>query len=128
MDPRVELVIREIGRQKGSNISASEAGALLGICEAHFLRLFKHEVGTTFRRYKRQARITAIVELLAANALAVKQVASVAGYQDVSNFHRDFKKVHGMSPRQWKMNELSKRHELQNLGRTPPADAGLPSI
>jgi len=49
------------------------------------------------------------------NLRAVKEVASAAGYEDVSNFHRDFKQVRGMSPRQWKMNELSKRHHLLNL-------------
>jgi AraC-like DNA-binding protein len=110
MDPRVELITRVIAGQKnGSRISAREAGALLGICEGHFLRLFKREVGTTFRRYKREARITRIVGLLIDNAVAVKQIAMVAGYEDVSNFHRDFKQVRGMSPRQWKMMELSKR-------------------
>jgi AraC-like DNA-binding protein len=116
MDPRIALIIRVIARQKnGSNMSAREAGSHLGICEGHFLRLFKQELGITFRRYKREARITGIVDLLTDNLLAVKEVASAAGYEDVSNFHRDFKQVRGMSPRQWKMNELSKRHHLLNL-------------
>ena len=116
MDPRVELIVRVIAGQKtGSKMSAMEAGSLLGICEGHFLRLFKREVGTTFRRYKREARITGIVSLLTDNVVAVKKVASIAGYEDVSNFHRDFKQVHGMSPRQWKMNELSKRRYLSNF-------------
>jgi len=116
MDPRVEFIVGVIaGQKKGSKMSATEAGLLLGICEGHFLRLFKREVGTTFRRYKREARITGIVDLLTDNVVAVKHVASVAGYEDVSNFHRDFKQVHGMSPRQWKMNELSKRHQSLNL-------------
>jgi AraC-like DNA-binding protein len=116
MDPRVELIVRVIaGRKRGSNMSAREAGSLLGICEGHFLRLFKREVGTTFRRYKRETRITGIVDLLTDNVVAVKEAASEAGYEDVSNFHRDFKQVRGMSPRQWKMNELSKRRHLLNL-------------
>lgn len=115
MDPRVELITRVIAGQKnGNRISAREAGSLLGMCEGHFLRLFKQEVGTTFRRYKRRVRVSGIVNLLADNAVTVKQIALVAGYDDVSNFHRDFKRVHGMSPRQWKLRELSRRAHFLN--------------
>jgi AraC-like DNA-binding protein len=113
MDPRVELITRVIAEQKtASRLSAREAGSLLGICEGHFLRLFKREVGTTFRRYKREARITGVAGLLTDSAAAVKQIASAAGYDDVSNFHRDFKQVRGMSPRQWKLMELRTRPHL----------------
>ena len=110
MDPRVELIVRTIAKREITNsISAREAGSLLGICEGHFLRLFKRETGTTFRRYKRHARISGIATLLKNCAVPLKQIASVAGYKDVSNFHRDFKQVRGMSPRQWKMKELGRR-------------------
>ena len=113
MDPRVELIVRTIAKRETSILlSAREAGSLLGICEGHFLRLFKRETGTTFRRYKRHARISGIAPLLKNSAVPVKQIASVAGYKDVSNFHRDFKQVRGMSPRQWKMMELGKRSHI----------------
>lgn len=109
MDARVALITRVIAERKAGSLSAQEAGALLGLCEGHFLRLFKQEVGMTFRRYKREARIGAIVNLLRQNQASVKQIASVAGYEDTSNFHRDFKQVQGMSPRQFRLMELSKQ-------------------
>ncbi len=79
MDPRVELITRVVADQKAAGrLSAKEAGSLLGLCEGHFLRLFKHEVGITFRRYKRLARIAGIATLLTDNILPVKQIAGVA--------------------------------------------------
>jgi AraC-like DNA-binding protein len=115
MDPRVELITKVIAKRKNGRLSARQAGSLLGICEGHFLRLFKQEAGTTFRRYKREARIGATVDLLTDSALAVKQIARVAGYEDMSNFHRDFKLVQGISPRQWRLTEF--RRQAQRLQR-----------
>lgn len=109
MDPRVTLIIQVIATQKATcPLSAKAAGNLLGLSEGHFLRLFRREKGTTFRRYRREARIAAIIRLLRDNAASVKQIAGIAGYGDVSNFHRDFKQVQGMSPRQWRLMEFSK--------------------
>jgi AraC-like DNA-binding protein len=111
MDPRVELITRVIAKRGTGRLSAREAGSLLGICEGHFLRLFKREAGTTFRRYKREARINGAVNLLTDNAIAVKEIALVAGYEDVSNFHRDFKQVQGLSPHQWRLMEIRRRSQ-----------------
>ena len=111
MDPRVELITRVIARRETNRLSAREAGSLLGICEGHFLRLFKREAGTTFRRYKREARINGAVNLLTDTAVSVKKIALVVGYEDVSNFHRDFKQVQGISPRQWRLMEFRKRSQ-----------------
>ena len=72
------------------------------------MRLFRREKGMTFRRYRREARIAAIVSLLKDNSAPVKQIAGLAGYGDVSNFHRDFKRVQGMSPRQWRLMEFGR--------------------
>lgn len=111
MDPRVELITKVIAARKTNKLSAREACSLLGLCEGHFLRLFKREAGVTFRRYKREARIHEAAGLLTDNTVAVKQIAYVAGYEDVSNFHRDFKQVQGISPRQWRLMEFQRRSQ-----------------
>jgi AraC-like DNA-binding protein len=109
MDARVELITRVIAERKSGQLSAREAGPLVGLSESHFLRLFKREAGTTFRRFKREVRISIAASLLADYANSVKQIASATGYEDQSNFHRDFKRVRGMSPRQWKLTELRRK-------------------
>jgi len=117
VDPRIQVITKLMeGQQLDSRISARAAGSILGISEGHFLRLFKREVGTTFRRYRREARITGIADLLTRHAASVKSVARAAGYEDVSNFHRDFKQVRGMSPRQWQLTQSnSQLHSIARL-------------
>ncbi len=113
MDPRIQFIMgltAEVANASG--LSALEAGTLLGISEGHFLRLFKRETGTTFRRYRRAARIASTAKLVADNARSVKQIAHGAGYGDLSNFHRDFKQVCGMSPREWRLKEFGRRSHL----------------
>jgi AraC-like DNA-binding protein len=130
MDPRVALITRVIAERKTGQLSAREAGLLVGLSESHFLRLFKQEAGTTFRRFRREARISVAANLLADHAVSVKQIASAAGYEDQSNFHRDFKRVRGMSPRQWKLTELRRKITIKEAtpvstapsrGSAPPA-------
>jgi len=120
MDSRIRLITTLMAEQKGSTrLSAKEAGSLLAVSECHFLRLFKLEMGTTFRRYRRAARIGGVVNLLAENLVSTKQVASAAGYEDISNFHRDFKQVCGISPRQWRMRNLAGLHYVSGRLELP---------
>jgi AraC-like DNA-binding protein len=41
------------------------------------------------------------------NALSIKQIALDCGYSDVSNFYHDFKKIHGITPREVRLNDLA---------------------
>ena len=45
-------------------------------------------------------------ELVSDPSLAIKRIALVSGYSDVSNFYRDFKQAHGMSPRKLRVRHL----------------------
>jgi AraC-like DNA-binding protein len=53
----------------------------------------------TFRRFLRKQRMDQAAELLSDPAISIKRIAFLSGYSDVSNFYRDFKHVHGTSPR-----------------------------
>jgi AraC-like DNA-binding protein len=118
MDPRVETIARIIVEEKNANnLSARKAASLIGVCEGHFLRLFRRALGTTFRRYKRAARIAGAAALMSNKNVPTKEAASVAGYSDVSNFHRDFKQVRGMSPRQWKMKEIDRQSQVLDVSK-----------
>jgi AraC-like DNA-binding protein len=110
MDTRIAFITRVIAEQNVERqLSARSAASLLEMSEGHFLRLFRREVGTTFRRYRRTARISAVAVMLAKRAASIKAVAQTAGYQDISNFHRDFVLVHGMTPRKWQLKEFGKQ-------------------
>jgi len=120
MDYRIRIVVRIIEEQKGEiHLTVKESSGLLGVTEAHLLRLFKREVGMTFRRYLRKRRMVQAAELLSDSSLAIKGIALVSGYSDVSNFYRDFKQVHGMTPQKLRAGQF--HTAVQGMGdpKTP---------
>jgi AraC-like DNA-binding protein len=101
MDPRIRVILRIIEERKGlTPLVPNDTGKLLGLSEAHFLRLFHRHVGITLRRYMRQARMNRAAKLLKNPTLSIKGIAFTCGYDDISNFYRDFKQVHAINPRQ----------------------------
>ena len=107
MDARIRIILRIVEEQSGTGQMASrEAGRLLGLSEAYFLRLFHREVRTTFGRYSREVKMARAAELLKDHTLSIKRIALDSGYSDVSNFYRDFKQVWGVNPGQVRVRQL----------------------
>lgn len=107
MDARIQILLRIIDEQGGTlRLTSKEIGSLLGLGEARVLRLFSREVGKTLRRYLLDVRMTRAAQLLQNVVPPIKSVASDCGYTVVSNFYRDFKRVHGMSPLQMRLRHM----------------------
>ncbi len=123
MDPRIRVILRIIEERKGlSPLVPDDIGQLLGLSEVHFLRLFHRHVGITLRRYVRQVRMNRAAELLKNPTLSIKGIAFDCGYNDISNFYRDFKQVHGINPRQARFGLLG----AEQSAVTPPLPKLLP--
>ena len=95
-------------------MTSTQIGSLLGLSEVRLLRLFHSEVGRTLRTHAREVRMARAVDLLKEGVTPIKTIASRSGYSVASNFHRDFKIVHGVSPMEMRLNYLDtswNRHE-----------------
>jgi len=109
MDPRVRSVLMLLRDGRGPITSALvEESQRLGLSQAHLNRLFKREVGTSFRRYLRTLRMKTAAKMLQDQARAIKAIAQEVGYSDVSNFYHDFNAVHGISPKQFRLSKLNR--------------------
>jgi AraC-like DNA-binding protein len=89
------------------SMSSKQIGCLLGLGEARLLRLFNSEVGKTLRSHLREVRMAQAAELLTDYILPIKTIACRCGYSEVSNFYRDFRMVHGTSPLQMRLSQMS---------------------
>jgi len=108
VDPRIGITLKIIEEQKGSmQFGLTETSRMLGLSEEYLLRLFRREVGKTFRGYLRERRMIRATELMKDNRASTKQIALESGYSDVSNFHRDFKTAHGITPREARLRQLA---------------------
>ncbi len=72
----------------------------LGMSERSLIRKFASETGMTFREWRRQARLLAALERLAAKE-PVTSAAFAVGYDNVSAFIEAFRDVFGTTPRRY---------------------------
>lgn len=63
---------------------------------------FKHEMGETLTDYINERRVRASLPLLAATRLPVGEVAEKVGYLNENYYSRIFKKIQGMTPREYR--------------------------
>jgi len=82
-------------------VSIREVAAALGISTSHLSRTFRKVTGTTFERYLTERRIELAKRLLLDPKNNVTQVAERCGFSDPSYFARVFRKVTGVSPREY---------------------------
>lgn len=101
MDQRIRVVLGMI-QDKAVKLDPClvTTARMMNISAPGLRRLFKREIGVAFRDYLRSQRMSQAAKLSADETLSIKQIALESGYSDVSNFYRDFKKVHGLPPGQ----------------------------
>lgn len=70
--------------------------------------LFRTHLNTSPMRYIRDQRMRAARRELQSPYSLIKEVAVVCGYPDVNHFVRTFRKAHGLSPGQWRQQQIDK--------------------
>jgi len=99
MDHRIRMLLKIIEQwQEPIQLTSKESASQVGLSEAHFLRLFHKGIRMSFRCYVRKVKMGRAAELVQDGTLPIKGIAYSCGYTDVSNFYRDFKQVHGITP------------------------------
>src|SRR5947207_8176673 len=108
MDPRVSLTLYLINEHNTAvPFRLTDACKYLGLSESYLLRLFHEEVGKTLRQYLLEVRMKKAAQLLMVYQTPIKQIASECGYRDISNFYRDFRNVHAITPKKLRLRALA---------------------
>jgi len=71
---------------------------------SHFSTTFKHYIGKTPKQYIQEHRLEAAKRLLVDKKLpnlSITQIALTVGYSGKGTFNHAFKKLEGITPRQW---------------------------
>ncbi|UKS30887.1 response regulator [Paenibacillus sp. HWE-109] len=84
------------------DISLSKLAALLHMSEAHFSRLFRKRVGTSFIDYVTQIRMEQAKQLLGLPDARINEVSVSVGYQDARYFSQIFRKYTGKTPTEFR--------------------------
>lgn len=67
-----------------------------------FSRWFKHIAGQSFVDYLSTTRIERACEILLLSHQPISQVAFAVGFESISSFNRNFKKIKGVAPREYR--------------------------
>jgi AraC-like DNA-binding protein len=96
-DPRVRLATRRLAEDVGQELSARSLAAEIGLSVSTFLRLFRAETGTTFRRYRLWMRMLRVATLLETWP-DLSTAAVEAGFASPSHFSSAFHAMFGLRP------------------------------
>ncbi len=106
MNTQVFQVLKFMQINLGKTISIDEMAHLVHLSRSRLHYLFKTDLGVAPRQYLKALRIQRACHLLEATLLGVREIALEVGYKDDSHFMRDFKKVRGVTPSQYRSNFL----------------------
>lgn len=101
MDKRVEATIKIMKSAEPQCTSVLELARIVGLSPWHFTHLFKTETSKTPIRYLKEIRMQRAEELLLNTLLSLKEIVYAVGLSDRSHFSRDFKRLHGLTPKEF---------------------------
>lgn len=121
LDRRVKIVLALISDELHQGSALDEASSITNISPSRLRHIFKQETGLSPIQYIRQLRMCKAKELLETTYLNIKQIMIRVGVNDESHFVRDFKKVYGLSPTQYRARYVDNDHNSESQ---PPLVAG----
>lgn len=96
----IDKAIEYIQQNYNCQLTIDEIAEYVGISSSHFMKLFREHMHTTCISYINQYRLTKAVELLKTTEYSILDIATAVGYNNISLFNRDFKKIYGMPPKE----------------------------
>ncbi len=87
--------------QHPDSATLTGTAAVFGCHPNYASSLIKQETGKTFTQVRLEARMAKAASLLRGTALSVDKTARLLGYACPCGFYKDFKKIYGMSPREY---------------------------
>ena len=100
--------VQYVDQHYKENISLDQLVKLFGISRSVFYSTFPHFTGMSLRKYIAHKRIEEAQILIRTHPnMSVSQVAVEVGYDDDSTFYRNFKKITGISPTDYRAEEMS---------------------
>jgi AraC-like DNA-binding protein len=100
---RMDRVFQLLNRQLGDTVRLADAARLLNLSEGAFSRFFRQHTGKTFPQFMNELRVGRACSLLIEDNLNVTEVAGQSGFTNLSNFNRQFLKLKGVSPREFRL-------------------------
>ncbi|MFE4951927.1 AraC family transcriptional regulator [Leifsonia sp. NPDC056665] len=102
LDRAIDDAAAYLRQHPQSQVRVEELAAMARLSTSYFAALFKERMGMPVLRYQTQLRMSRARELLDTTDEPISVVAERVGYIDSFYFARQFKKIHGSTPREYR--------------------------
>lgn len=100
---RLDDVIKYISINYNNYISLEDVSDIACMTTNSFCRFFKNMTNKSFTEFLNEVRIRNASRLLAQEDTPVSEICYEVGYNSVTNFNRQFKKITGCTPKDYRM-------------------------
>jgi AraC-like DNA-binding protein len=98
MSSTINQVLSYIQQNLPGTLRESDVADLVGMSVSTFTRFFRRHTGSTFVQYLNRLRLNEACELLMCSTLPVTEICYRVGFNNLSNFNRQFRAMKGMPP------------------------------
>ena len=98
----IDELLKYIRSNYGGNLSLEVLASHMHLSREYLCRYFKKYTGRTISDYVLEVRISKAKEMLRTTSHSVADIGIYCGYTTVSSFQRGFRRVTGMSPREYR--------------------------
>ena len=102
MAERVKRVIELMQGDPSRNFTLGKMAESVNLSPPYFCYLFKTIVGVPPAKYLKALRMQQAASLLTTTFLSVKEIVRRVGLTDESHFVRDFKRIYGVTPSEYR--------------------------
>jgi AraC-like DNA-binding protein len=99
---RMDRVMQFLLKNRFQKITLEETAAKANLSKEAFCRFFKLRTRNTFTQYLNQLRITEAQKLLQETDQSISEIAYRVGFENLAYFNRSFKKICGVTPKEWR--------------------------
>lgn len=101
-DTQIKTSIEMLHKDYAQDWTLEELARKVGLSRAGFAQKFKSSLGVTPFQYLTALRVQKSMELLSSSDSKLEQIAESVGYKDAFTFSKVFKKITGISPRDFR--------------------------
>ncbi len=99
---KINAVYRHLAANFRETIFQAEVARSVGLSPAAFSRFFRRATGRGFTETLNDVRLGHACEMLRETDRTVAEICYECGFENLANFNRQFRRRHGLSPREWR--------------------------